>query len=113
VLLDDGVNRTLWRFYEDTETQGYVSQIMPIMQRLERKSYAKVAAVAFEDADSSANDVVKDFVSAAVNPVINSGTVVLHIDPIGDQHRCSHDGFQHRAVGIIAALIFVQEYSAL
>ena len=113
VLLDDGANRTLWRFYEDTETQGYVSQVMPIMQRLEWKSYAKVATIPFKDAKSPTYDVVQDFVPATVKAVINRGSVVLHIDPIGDEHRRSHDGFEHRAVGIIAALIFVQEYSTL
>lgn len=113
VFRNDGTDRTLRRFDEDTESEGRVAQFASIVQGLERQANAKIAAIPFKDSQSPSHNVVKNLISAPVLAIVDSGCVVLHVDPVGDEHGTGHDGFQYGAVGITGALIFMQEDAAL
>ena len=78
------------------------------MQRLQRQADAQVAAVAFEDADMAADDVVQNLVAAAVKDRIDHRGVVLHVDPVRYHHRRGHDQFED-LTAIATPVVIVQE----
>jgi hypothetical protein len=84
----------------------------PLMEqkRQEEKTLrAQVAASAFHYAKSPANDVVQDFVAAAVTLRVHSGRMILHVDPVRDDHRRGHDQLEHLEVRVVLPAILVQK----
>ena len=78
------------------------------MQRLPRQTRHQVTSVAREDAKTSHN-VVDCLVAAAEVLNIHGGSVVLHVDPVRDDHRRGHDCFQHRAFFVERVIVTMQE----
>ena len=56
---------------------------------------------------------MKHLVAAAIAQVVDGASVVLHVDPVRDDHGSSHDEFQHAAIGIALVFVIVQEGAAL
>ena len=80
-----------------------------VVHRLLRQADAQVAAVSFEHAQVAAHDVVQHLVATAEAHRLAGGGVVLPVDPVGDQHRRGHQQLEHRAIGIMARVVVVQE----
>ena len=83
------------------------------MYRLHRQANAQIPAVALEHADTPADDVVEHFVAAAKTEVVDGGCVILHVDPVRDDHGRGHDEFQHTAIGIALVIVIMQEGATL
>lgn len=98
-------------FDEDAEAEGIVDPFFTIVQGLKGKAGAQVAAIAEANA-KGADDVVEDFVAAAEEVVVHGGTVVLEVDPTGDDHGSGQDELESGIGGIALVMVVVQEDAA-
>lgn len=109
VLLNHALDSGSWRIDGYRETQWLVHPLLAIVQGLFGQADSQIPAVAFENTDVTAYHVVQHFVAAAEAIRIASGRVVLPVDLMRNQHRCSHQQFQNAAVWIVLCSVVVQE----
>ncbi len=64
------------RVDDDVQPQRLVHPSVALMQRLQGKARAQIAAIAFPDPEG-ADDVVQHLVAAAIEPVVDGGAIVL------------------------------------
>ena len=98
-------------FDEDAEAEGIVDPFFTVVQGLKGKAGAEVAAIAEANAEG-ADDVVEDFVAAAEEVVVHGGTVVLEVDPTGDDHGGCEDQLESGVGGVALVVIVVEEDAA-
>ena len=89
-----------------------MDKLLAVVDRLERQAYFEVPAVALDYADA-ADDVVQDFVAAAVAQWIDPGGVVLQVNPTAHHHRCAKNEGEYFVVGIGGCVVVVQEGAAV
>lgn len=93
---------------EDRKPTRLVHEFFAIVDRLEGQTGPEIAAVALEDAET-ADDVVEDFVAAAVASRVNARGVVLEVDPTGHDHRRGEDEIENFGIGIGGVVVVVKE----
>ena len=78
------------------------------VQRLPWQSGHQIATVARQDPEL-ADDVVHRLAATAEMSVVDGRCVVLHVDPMSDDHGRGHDRLQHGTVGIVAMIVAVKK----
>lgn len=111
LAIDDEAEGFAGGFDEDAEAEGVVEPFFAVVQGLQGKAGAEVAAVAEADAEG-ADDVVEDFVAAAKEVVVHGGAVVLEVDPTGDDHGCDEDELEGSVFGVAFVTVVVKEDAA-
>jgi hypothetical protein len=112
-LVENRLQNMARGFHKEAEPKGGMNPAGAIVQRLEGKADAKVAPIAFKDAQVATDHIVQNFVPAAVPGIVDGGCVILKIDPMGDDHRACEEAFEHRTVRVVPKRVIVEEGSAL
>ena len=111
VSADDVVDGRTRGGDDGEQSQWFVDVVRAVVQRLPGKSGGQVAAVSRKDAELS-DHVVDRLGAAAEVPVVYGRCVVLHVDPVSDNHRGRHDLLENSKAVIAGVVVTVQEGAA-
>lgn len=93
------------------KTAGFMHEVDAVMDRLEGQADPEVAGIALQH-PHAAHNVVQDLVSRTVALRVDSGGVVVEIDPVGHDNRCRQDEREDGIVGVEGGVVVMKENPA-
>ena len=97
------------RLHQHGESQWLVHPVGAVVHRLQRQTNAQVSTRTLVHPKIPARHVVQNLVPAAEEFRGHRGGVVLHVDPVGDHHRCGENRLEHAETVVFLPTILVQE----